>query len=162
MESKVFRRKIDFYNFINSLTDNFDLRKSLIANNYSFVTADGKHVNSMHFRHFIANLNSVLGLSFDEKFSREKPAGYVIVLKDGVDPEKESDKAVTEKDEEIAKKDIVIEDDFIDKAKSLYNEDSKKESKDKLAALASEKGIDLDKRQTFESMIEQLENSIKK
>lgn len=171
MEAKVFRNKVELYHFIKSIADKFDLKKSLIANENSFVTTDGKHVNSLHFFGFLVNLNKEVGTNFEAMASKQTPAGYVIVVSDEAkgeqtpDVKKEEKEEVVEseqQDEETAseEKQEDADSDIIAHAESLYDENSKKESKDKLADFAAEKGTTLAKNQTFEDMIEQLKNTI--
>lgn len=174
MEAKVFRNKVEFYHFIKSVADKFDLKQSLIANENSFVTTEGKHINSLHFFGFLSNLNKELGMHIEASASKQTPAGYVIVMSDSsaedkVDEkeEKEEVKHSQPEKETVTEPEtvevVVTEDeeaDIIAHAESLYDENAKKESKDKLADFASEKGISLAKNQTFEDMIEQLKGEL--
>lgn len=176
MEAKLFPRKVEFYHFINSLSDNFDLKKSLIAREHSFVTNEGKHVNSIHFSNFISNLNKELGTNFDHDASRVTPAGYVIVVKDDKKSSKKSEnkeeKMEDKKEQglEIQDRDLEVKDtvvvnegqveSLVNEAKAIYDENAKKESKDKLAEFALSKGVTLAKNQTFEDMVNQFEKSL--
>lgn len=125
---------------------------------------DGKEYLNKILRDFLNSINEQCGTKFDIDKSVSRRNSFIIFIDipekkaeapvvEAKEPEIEEVVETVEEVETTAKVDIAY-------AKTLYNESSKRESKNTLETYALQFGYNLDKRNSFDGMIEELESLI--
>ena len=162
MKSLYFKGHVPFYYWLIDNGVDIDVMASLKGYRFSLVIG-GKNKFNRSLVGMLSEINKVSNLDIDENKSMIKGKnGYLIVFKDNGIEENEEVNPLEEATEEVVEPDqvdVVLDEDKINSF--LEESSSKKEAKSKLEDYAKEVfNVELDKRTSFENMLEILKESI--
>ena len=178
LEAFSYRSRAHFYTGICEQTDKFDLNKSLGMPYFCWADTDGNQYQFRILRDFLESINKICGTKYDLDKSVTRRNSFIVFADVNATPSAETvapkasveaveapvddgdiEQPVTDETLSEEQSDSVQRVDM-DYAKALYDSSKKKASKDSLDKYAAEFNIQLDKRKTFEGMIEELESLI--
>jgi|TARA_A100001391_G_scaffold132462_1_gene91547 hypothetical protein len=163
MESLYFKGHVPFYYWLIDNGIDIDVMASLKGYRFSLVIG-GKNKFNRSLVGMLSEINKISNLNIDENKSMIKGKnGYLIVFK-GNEESESSEEIVEEVVEsveaiEVSEDSVTLDEDKINSF--LEESSSKKEAKSKLEDYAKEVfNVELDKRASFENMLEILKESI--
>ena len=139
----------EFKRFLATKFETFDLDKSLDMNKFSFATTDGNTYKCLSAVSMFRHLNKVFGKFINTTKSKVVKRKYLILYLEKDFANKETTVEVEETNTDT----VTFSEEY---AESLYDEEDKSESKNKLEAYGLTFGINLKKNKSFENMLKDL------